>query len=204
MLQKILNVALCLVALSACDRASAGSGDPVTGEVPSAGIVDSTFSPEEQLRRFRVGIDGAPEGLSGGTDSRETLVRRFADALETHDTTAFREIVLSRAEFAYLYYPDSRHTRPPLRQDPGLVWMLLQQNSEKGIVRALRRYGGEPLGYRSYRCDPEPEREGENTVWTGCVITATFGGSDTTSFQLFGSIVERDGHFKFVSYANML
>lgn len=190
-----------IAGLAACDSTSAREAQ-IQHSRPGV-VVDSAFTPEEQLRRFQVELPRVA-ALVGGATERDVLVRRYVRALETHDTSAIREMTLSRAEFAYLYYPSSRYTRPPTRQDPGLVWFQMQQNSEKGIVRALRRYGGQPLGYRSYRCDPVPEGEGENQLWTGCVVVATFGEADTSAYRLFGTIVERGGRFKFVSYANRL
>src|SRR5690242_11835693 len=49
-------------------------------------VVDSILSPDEALRRFRVGIHERPVRFEGGATSRNALVRTFARALETRDT----------------------------------------------------------------------------------------------------------------------
>jgi hypothetical protein len=41
-------------------------------------------------------------------------------------------------------------------------------------------------------------------MWTGCVVVAKFGEADTSAYRLFGTIMERGGVWKFVSYANRL
>jgi hypothetical protein len=188
--------------VAGCGVGSAEETDRAITSNPPA-VVDSVFAPAEQLRRFREGLAVAGT-LSGGATSREALVRRYVEALQSHDTSAIREMTLSRAEFAYLYYPGSRYTRPPMRQDPALVWFQIQQNSEKGIVRALRQYGGEEPGYHSHRCAPDPEVQNDARMWTDCVVVARFGEPDTTASRLFGTIMERRGVWKFVSYANRL
>jgi hypothetical protein len=163
-------------------------------------VVDSSLPLEEALRRFRVGLPVVKE-LSGGAPTRDALVRRFVRAVEQRDTAAVRAMVLSRAEFAYLYYPDSPFTREPHKQMAGLVWFFTQANSSKGVTRAFNRLGGQPLAYRGHQCNVRPKRQGPNRLWEDCVVRLGQGNTDA-ELRLFGSIIERDGRLKFVSYAN--
>jgi hypothetical protein len=162
--------------------------------------VDSSLPLEEALRRFRAGLPVVTR-LSGGELTREALVRRFVRAVERRDTVAVRAMVLSRAEFAYLYYPHSPFTRDPHRQMAGLVWLFTQVNSSKGITRAFDRFGSRPLFYRGHRCNVRPQGQGPNLLWEDCVLRLGDGPA-AGEVRLFGSIIERDGHLKFVSYAN--
>ncbi len=162
--------------------------------------VDSILPPEEEMRRFRAGL-AEPAALEGGERSREALVRAFVHAIERADTAAVRRMILSRAEFAYLYYPSTEFTRPPRRMSPDLLWFLTMQESEKGIGRLFERRGGTRLGYVATRCDPHPRVEGRNRLWDRCRVTLrTTDGTKTE--RLFSTIIERDGRFKFVSYKN--
>jgi hypothetical protein len=163
-------------------------------------VIDSSVALDEALRRFREGV-AVVSRLSGGATSREALVRRFVRAVARRDTTSVREMVLSRAEFAYLYYPHSPFTRDPHKQMAGLVWFLTQANSSKGITRAFERLGGQALRYREHRCNARPKTQGPNLLWEDCLVRLTHGGAQA-EIRLFGSIIERDGRVKFVSYAN--
>lgn len=158
-------------------------------------------TPEEALAAFRVGLV-APTRLSGGAESREALIRRFARAVERRDTTAIRAMVIDRAEFAYLYYPSSPYTRPPTVQEAPLAWFLLVQNSQKGVTRVFNRFGGQRAEYAGHRCDPEPSREGDNVFWRECIVDLKTRRDGIVTRKLFGSIIERDGRFKFFSYSN--
>jgi hypothetical protein len=163
-------------------------------------VVDSSLPLDEALRRFRVGLPAVTR-LSGGAPTREALIRRFVRAVEGRDTAAVREMVLSRAEFAYLYYPHSPFTGEPYKQMAGLVWFLTRANSSKGITRVFDRLGGRPLAYRGHQCSSEPQRQGPNLLWENCSLR--LGEQDEQSeVRLFGSVIERDGELKFVSYAN--
>ena len=164
-------------------------------------IVDSILPMEEQLRRFRVGLPDAPSQLHDAATSREMLVRQFVRSLEAADTAALVGLTISKAEFAYLVFPESPLSAPPYEQAPDLVWMRLAAASGTGLKRLLDRMGGEPVGFRSVSCNEVPLVEGRNRIWRDCSVR--FGsGSGSQTLQLFAGIIERQGRFKILSYAN--
>ena len=200
----LTKLALATALLStACDSAAdARSADGAVMGAPTPGVVDSVFPPEEAMRRFRESLP-AVSTLQHAEPTRDSLVRRFVRSIETRDTTALRAIVMTRAEFAYLYYPASPHARPPAQQPPALVWFLHAQNSEKGVGRALDRFGGRGMRVRGYTCAQPPRLEAENRIWDDCRLHVG-RGADTATLRLFGGIIERDGRFKLLSYSNDL
>jgi hypothetical protein len=199
----LLIIGFATVFVAGCDAANerANGATPPDSIRPSAKrIVDSSRSLEEELRRFRADIPVAPERFTGGAVSREALVRSFVEALARSDTAALTSMALTRAEFAYLTYPSSPYTRPPYRQSPEIVWLLLRAEHDKGLTRLFRRLGGQSIRYLGHRCDPEPLREGRNRLWRGCRVRVGIGDDAPRDRRLFGVIVERDRHFKFASY----
>ena len=196
-----------VVLASSCQRETS----TVAGKLPAAAmaaqaperpVVDSARPIEESLRRFRQNLAASVE-LANAERSRDAVVRRFIRAVERSDTTDLREMVLSRSEFAWLYYPTSPHTRPPTIQPPELVWFLHLENSQKGVTRVLARFGGRSLRVRGYTCALPPRTEDGNTVWDDCLLHLG-AGRDTTSFRLFGGVIERAGRYKLFSYSNDL
>jgi hypothetical protein len=166
-------------------------------------IVDSIRPVEEEIRRFQATIPQRPAAFRGGASSRSALVASFVRALEQRDTTALANLLIDRAEFAYLVYPTSPNARPPYRQAPDLVWMSRSAATDKGYARLMTRFGGKPLHYAGFTCPDPSERQGSNTVWSGCVVARRDGG-DTTRLRMFGAIVARDGRFKLLSLSNGL
>lgn len=164
---------------------------------------DSTYDIAVQLRRFRDSIGVHPAGLAGAARSRAELVRRFVRAVEAADTGALRDMQLSAGEFAYSYYPDSKLSRPPYELEPQLMWQQIEAHGGRGRARLLRRYGGKPLGFRSLDCLP-PERQGESVLHECRVRHGDAVAGHDVDERLFGTILERRGRFKFVSYANKL
>ena len=154
------------------------------------------------MRRFRENLP-VVSALENAEPTRDSLVRRFVGAVERSDTTALRGMVMTRAEFAHLYFPTSPHARPPAQQPPALVWFLHTRNSEKGVGRVLDRFGGRRVGLRGYTCASAPRVEAENRIWDDCQLHIGTGG-DTATVRLFGGVIERDGRFKMLSYSNDL
>jgi len=166
-------------------------------------VIDSILPVEEELRRFRAALGGqTATRLDEGSASRDALVRRFMASLSRNDTGELRKIALQPREFADLVYPESPYTHAPYRQSPALVWYQIENGSSVGFTRLVRRLGGQPLKYVDNRCDPKPDRQGRNAIWTNCAVRIIGPAGKSTTHRLFGSIIERDGVFKIVSYRN--
>ena len=157
---------------------------------------------DSALAAFRASLPRVA-ALQGGEESRDALVGRFVRALAAADTADLRAMMVTRAEFAWLYYPGSAHARRPARQEAELVWFLGLQASAKGLSRALGRFGAGPLELLGHQCAPTPVREGLNLIWHDCVLRLR-AGTRTREIRLFGAVLERDGAFKVLSFANDL
>ncbi|HEV7591064.1 MAG TPA: hypothetical protein VGO40_23340 [Longimicrobium sp.] len=185
-------VALALAALAAGCR---GRGE---GEAQAAVRVDSARPVPQALAGFRAGLPRVSELGGAYAGDRDALVRRFVAALEASDSAAFMPMTLSRAEFAWLYYETDPQAKPPYELPPELMWSQGMQQGERGISRALERFGGRPLAFRGYACAREDDRRALR-VWTGCRLL--LGSAEV---RLFGGIVEIGGRYKILSYANDL
>lgn len=203
-IRQVVAIAALPLALACEQRPPADLATTATADSPPKGVVDSVFPVEEEIRRFKAALNvQLPTQLQNAAASREDLVQRFLTALEQNDTTTIRQLVLTPGEFIELYYPFSQYTKPPYRQGPALLWLLIQQNSQKGISRALQRFGNEDAGFRRLDCQDPPDVQARNRFWN-CLVYWTPQPNQPNPLRLFGSIMERDGRFKFVSYANGL
>jgi hypothetical protein len=163
-------------------------------------IVDSILPVDEEIRRFNATNGERPSGFAHGAATRSSLVKEFVSAIEHNDTTALARLVIDRSEFGYLVYPSSPNAAPPYRQSPDLVWTMRSAGTEKAAKRLLARFGGRGLGFHGYSCPTRPEREGDNTLWSGCVVRS----DAAKELRMFGAIIERDGRFKFLALTNGL
>jgi hypothetical protein len=202
-----------MVIAGACDRSnnaqpltvrsSAGGIDNVRKAATIRPAADTSVSIAEALRKFRSTLTETPNRLATTAPTREALVRQFMRAVTSGDTAGLRAMQITRAEFAYLVYPDNRQSRPPYELEPDLMWMQIGGSNALGVRHLLRELGGHPAEYVDHRCT-RTDHDGRTTIHSLCLVRFRSSGGQLDEQQLFGSIIERDGRFKFLSYANKL
>lgn len=190
-------IALAANACSLEQPAAHASPGPATS---TAGAVDSTLPMAEMLRRFREGLPPTAT-LDHAAGSRDHLVERFITALEQADLAMLRRTVVSKSEYAYLYFPTSEYARAPYELPPEIAWMLNSAASDKGLSRLVRRLAGEQLRYSGYAC-ADSSAEGGNRFWKACAVAYADPDGTRVNRRLFGTIIERDNRFKILTYAN--
>jgi hypothetical protein len=171
--------------------------------VAAGGTVDSILPIAEQIKRFQADIADKPDTLRHASPTVKHLVMRWTIAVASNDTVALNQMVLDRAEFAYLFYPTSRMSKPPYEAPPQLLWGQIFESSENGVRKLLNAFGGLSFKIGATRC-PDPSIEGRNKLYEGCVVQVETLNSRAAEGNFFGTIIERDGRFKFISYANRL
>ena len=165
--------------------------------------VDSIFPMAEQLRRLRATIAVHPDTFTFGAPSRGELARRFVRAVARRDTAELVRLALDRAEFAWLFFEHHPYAKPPYESPPALLWYQITNESDQGVSRLLERFGGAVLALRQLRCPSPVERYGPVMLQQGCVLRVSLNGKAEEG-RFFGSMVGRDGRYKFLSYANKL
>lgn len=180
--------------------AACGSGGDMTQDSASprrpGSVVDSALTPEEAMRRFRVGVDSV--GALAGAPSQRALLDAFRQALASRDTAALLRLAIDRAEFAYLIYPESKLSRPPFRQAPDIAWLMLQNASHGGLSKLLQR--ADELAVLSQRCPDSVQVEGRMRTVSGCTARVRLRDGTHREIQLLGRIVELGGRWKIVGY----
>jgi hypothetical protein len=206
-LSTVIIAAVLAVALTASDSGSTAhdpQAEHIAQVAAAGGVIDSILPIEEHLRRFRSTISDMPDTLRDGSASFDALVERWSTAIEQHDTAALNAMVIDRAEFAYLYYPTSQLARPPYEAPPELLWGQILTGSDDGARKALKRFGGRQLTIRNVRCAKSPHVEGANRLYMDCRATVAAGADTLQNVRMFGTILERDGRFKFIGHGNSL
>ena len=169
-----------------------------------AGVIDSALPIPVLLTRFRATIPDTPTVLTGGAATRDALVRALLQAVSARDTATLRTLVMSRAEFAWLWYPYTRYVARPYELGPELLWMQHVSASETGAVRLLDRFGGSRIRFEALLCPDSVLVEGPNRITAGCRVRFAVADSAPRTLQLFAGLLARDGRYKFLSYANDL
>jgi hypothetical protein len=221
LISRILIAGSCLAAATGCKQGAAQADaatvradsvrrdsiararqDSINRTLPGY-VIDSILPIEEEVRRFKTKVGGTPvRTFANASPSREALVRRIVRDVAKGDSVDLASLAVTPREFIDLVYPSSPYTRPPYRESPAMVWMQIANASNSGYLRLVRRLGSEPFKYESYTCAPKPERQGANTLWLGCTLRLLSPQHETTTQRWFGTIIERDGRFKVMSFHN--
>lgn len=207
MLPRIL-LAICLAAACARPDAEQSALQVAVGTDSAhpwrkpADKIDSILPMAEYLRIFRQNLD-QPRHLEGGEASREALARRFLAAVARQDTAALMDLLVTRAEFAWLVFPQHIYAKPPYELDPAIFWLQLRAESDKGLQRALQRYNAQSPAFLGLQCrrDTVQLAPGPITMWSSCVVRYR-NGKEIETRRLFGSIVEQHSQVKLLSMAN--
>lgn len=198
-----LTLALVAATVSFVACGEAGARAMAVGGERVPAHVDSLLPIEEEVRRFRATLDRPPRELRGGAESLESLVAAVAAAVNAGDENALRALTVDRAEFAYFYYPYTIYVRPPYELGPGLVWFQLVNQSSRGVNRLERTFATrrlEPAGVVCHRWEPA----GRGRVLSDCRMSVRADDGGRVDVRLFSRVLERDGTFKVLSYANDL
>jgi hypothetical protein len=194
-------VAAAALVAAGCDRAVEAGGRPAQPAALPGMIIDSILPPGEALRRFQSELPAVAE-LVDAPRSRDRLVSEFVEALERADTATLAKLRVSKPEYAFLYYPTSVYSAKPYELPPDVAWLLSEQNSQKGAIRLLRRLSGRDLHFDGYACGASAH-ERDNVFWRDCQVSYLDPATSVrVTRQLFGAIMQREGRYKFLSYAN--
>lgn len=170
----------------------------------SGGTIDSILPSDEQLRRFRAELVEHPDTLRNASTSIQELVNRWAHAIANSDTVMLNAMMVDRAEFAWLYYPGSRLSKPPYEAPPQLLWGQIMSQSDGGARRLLDRFSGGAFVVQSVTCAEPTDTTAVALVYSACTVRMRIRDGQVLENRLFGSIVEHRGRYKFLGYTNSL
>lgn len=198
----LLGAIVALALLAGCGPTDLEGGSQAGQQThpPVTTVVDSAFPVDVMLERFRADLPGETTALDGGFETPDALVREMLDLLAAADTAGFERLAINRGEFAWLVYPASPMSRPPYELPPALMWFRAQQENRIGVLRMLRELGEREYPFFALRCPAEPASEGDNRMLGGCTVLLDEDGNEER--RLFGTLVERDGRWKVLSFAN--
>lgn len=199
-LPALLFASFILFTLSSCGSEEPGSKDnnpPPADAAPVAGSYILTPAHYDTLARN-------PIPLMGGRPSADSLVAAALDGLGRNDTALLKELLVTRDEYMKVLYPElgkhwpgARDSRPEIAE---ALWTNHAGNAMKGLRRALRDLGGRKLTLKRVEFADGAKEYVSYTTHEGTIVTAAEAGGKEQTIGAIGSIVEKDGVFKLMSY----
>jgi hypothetical protein len=144
---------------------------------------------------------GCRQPLQQTQSSSDALARAVLSALERRDVDALRALAVNEGEFRDVVWPELPAARPERNLSAEYVWSDLRVKSEAGLRRILAEHGGRALTFVRVGFNGKTSQYRSYLVHREAIITARDADLGESTVQMFGSILERDGHFKVFSYA---
>lgn len=145
-----------------------------------------------------------PVPLMGGRPAADSLVAAVLDGLGRSDTALLKELLVTRDEYMKVIYPElgkhwpgARDGRPEIAE---ALWTNHAGNAMKGLRRALRDLGGQQLSLKRVEFADGTKEYVSYTTHEGTIVTAADARGKERTIGAIGSIVEKDGVFKLLSY----
>jgi hypothetical protein len=145
-----------------------------------------------------------PTPLEGGAGSLAELAASALQALKALDTATLQNLVITPEEYSSIIYPELGLYWGSTRDSRPQVVSFLKENhvasSRKSLPRLIRDFGDRDLHYEGVVPFDSTQRFKSYLLHlnTRVAIRTPEGNPDT--IRAFGSVVEKDGRFKFLSY----
>jgi hypothetical protein len=146
----------------------------------------------------------SPHVLHGGAGSIDELIDKAVTAMARRDTATLNDLLVGHQEWEeYLYpefgiyYPAARDPRPEVRD---FLWTNHSLSSDKALRRSLDRYSRERLTFDSVHFEDTAQVFHTYTIHQGTVAKAHDREHKEHELRCFGSIVEMNGVYKFLSF----
>jgi hypothetical protein len=144
-----------------------------------------------------------PARLQYGYSSPVELIDSLLQAVAVRDTATLADLAVSSTEWKEilfpemgLHYPGARDSRPEIRD---MIGELHFGSSQKGLRRLLRDYGGVRLRRLSMDMIGDTLHFPSYTIYDGTDLVVN-GPDGEGRVTFVGSIVEKDGVWKLLSY----
>lgn len=136
--------------------------------------------------------------LANSGDSIDDLAQRVLTAIESNDITKLDALRINRDEFKNYLWPEFPASKKNFPFD--FAWDNLNGKTIKGMTRALTDIGGQEYRLVDVAFEENSERYTTFTIYTSAVLNVTDKDGNIKALKFCGSIIERNGEYKFLSY----
>lgn len=141
--------------------------------------------------------------LSGGADSVDELLQRFLAALRENDSKKLRALRVTEREYRELVVPGNVKPGDPPQILSGeaseYFWQQMNQKSAYHETSLLDRHAGRTYTIEGYSFEKGHKRYAGHQAWRRLALDVKNENGGAGQIRT-GSIIERDGRYKFVSF----
>ncbi len=130
--------------------------------------------------------------------SKERLIKRALSAIEDRDALALKKIMITEQDFRNYIWPELPAKKNNAPYD--YIWSQMAMKSGLGIENIMNTLGGIKMTFRDCAFEDSMESYSGFTIYSGAIVRVEGQQDLERKLRVFGSIVERAGEFKILSY----
>lgn len=136
--------------------------------------------------------------LANSSDSIDDLGKRALAAIESNDIKELNKLRIQRDEFKNYLWPEFPASKNKVPFD--FAWDNLNGKTIKGMSRAISDFGGQEFKLVNVTFEKDDESYPSFVIHTHAVLHVTNHEGKERQLRFCGSMVERNGEFKFLSF----
>ena len=133
-------------------------------------------------------------------NSPSEIGQAVVEALNQGDLSGLHQLRVSRKEYLSWIWPAFSASRPPHNYPEDFAWSNLNTKSSRAVRRLVKRYGENSLTFVKLGFEQKTEEYKDFQLLRGTVLTITNNSGQQKTLKILGSVVEKDGRYKLLSY----
>lgn len=191
---------LLLILLTSCGESAGGDGSQSKDTASTS--ADSTSWILTPAHYDTLSPNPAP--LTGGKSSIEELVEAGLKGLKEKDTVTLLALMVTPEEYSTIIYPELGKYWSGARDRRETIAEWLRTNhfgsAEKGLRRSLRDFGGASFKLQNVTFQDSTQNYPSFTIHQQMLVSVADQDNKQRELKIFGSVVEKDGVFKLLSW----
>lgn len=139
------------------------------------------------------------DAWTDGLDSPSYVAQSVIDALNDGQTDALHKLRVNEDEYLSWVWPEFSASQPPMNFPGELAWANLNKTSFVGVQDAIASYSDSELTLVDIRIG-HTEGYGKFRLLQDNILVVRKIDGEELNLRFLGSIVERDGRYKLLSY----
>ena len=139
-------------------------------------------------------------GWENSFNSPSEIGHAVVEALNKGDASGLHQLRVSRKEYLTWMWPAFPASGPPHNYPEDFAWSNLDAKCSRAVRRLIKRYGESDFVFAKLDFERKTEKYKDFQLLRGTVLTVENKHGQQKTLKILGSVVEKDGRYKLLSY----
>ena len=135
-----------------------------------------------------------------GFNSPSEIGQAVVEALNQGDFRGLHQLRVTRKEYLSWMWPAFPASGPPYNYPEEFAWSNLDTKCSRAVKRLIKRHGENNLSFVKLGFEQKTEKYKDFQLLRSTVLTVKNDSGQQKTLKILGSVVEKDGRYKLLSY----